>query len=175
MARRPTSHANPAARETLRAVLHALRERHHAGAWAFLHELSSTNGQMPARRFDAWAMALWPSSGFTRVAYEIKLNRIDVERELRQPQKRREALRTSNLFYFVTLPGLLPVERLPAEAGLLEWFASGLRTAVEAPYRDGASASWPFVAALLRRAVGLQTGRLKLDDDVFAGLTKAGL
>lgn len=165
MAKRPISKADPTRRLLTVGILQALRERYHEGAWAFIPELATTTGQAPATFLDAWAMTLTPSSGFVRVALEIKVTTSDLAKELRHPDKRRNAFRYSNYFYFVTSKGLFNAAggfELPEDAGLMEYEDGTLVVVTEAPYRDGSSASWPFVASLLRRALKLQSTKATL-------------
>jgi len=103
-------------------------------------------------RIDAFWMADTPSKGLRRIAYEIKVSRSDFQREIKDPRKRRAALRVSNQFFFVTPKGLLKPEEIPLECGLKEMNDEGnLITVVDAPYRDGLPASWHFFAAFARR------------------------
>lgn len=53
------------------------------------------------RRIDVFALALWPSKNFQRVAYEIKVFRSDWLNEIENPMKRAQAWYLSNEFWFV--------------------------------------------------------------------------
>jgi hypothetical protein len=105
-------------------------------------------------RIDAFHMACEPSKALKRTAYEIKASRSDFQREIKDPRKRRAALRVSNQFYFVTPPGLVTPPEIPLECGLLEIGEDGhvpLVEKVAAPFRDSMPASWHFFAAFARR------------------------
>lgn len=102
-------------------------------------------------RIDAFHMEDVLSKGLKRTAYEIKISRSDFMREIKDPRKRRAALRVSNQFYFVTPPGLLKPEEIPQECGLMECGEYGLIEKVNAPYRDGMPPSWLFFASVARR------------------------
>jgi hypothetical protein len=102
-------------------------------------------------RIDAFWMAAEPSKGLKRIAYEIKTSRGDFLREIRDPRKRRAALRVSNQFFFVTPPGIAKPEEIPLECGLKEVHEGRLVSVVDAPFRDGLPASWHFFAAFARR------------------------
>ncbi len=105
-------------------------------------------------RLDAFHMGDTISKGLKRTAYEVKISRSDFLREIRDPRKRRAAMRVSNQFYFVTPVGMVKPEEIPLECGLMECMEGGhLTTTVEAPYRDGMPASWLFFAAVARRLV----------------------
>lgn len=101
---------------------------------------------------DAFHMAVEPSKALCRTAYEVKVSRSDFLREIREPRKRRAALRVSNKFYFATLPGVAKIEEIPLDCGLLEMNENGhLITMVDAPFRDSNPASWHFFAAFARK------------------------
>jgi len=122
-----------------------------APAWICFSELRKGTVHSKSR-VDFWAMSCWESNNFDRISYEIKISRGDYLNELKQPQKRDFALAISNYFYFVTPPGLISVDELPPECGLIELSESGkLRTIKKAPRRNPQFAfSWSFMAALGR-------------------------
>lgn len=85
--------------------------------WAFLAHLPCTIGyndkgfssHQPLdclRTMDAFAMGLWPSRGFTRVGYEIKMTRADFLRELADPLKGVRAYMLCHEFWFALAPGI---------------------------------------------------------------------
>lgn len=148
----------------------AILDRYHrpADRWLFLAELRPSTGFAggEARRVDAWAMHCWPSEGFTRTSYEVKVSRADFLRELKEPKKRRFGLLVSNHFYFVTPPGVAKVTEIPPECGLIEIHRDWVRERrvgsrqvgdwclnwiVEAPHRDTPAPSWRFLASLARQ------------------------
>ena len=137
----------------------ALKRKHSSyrrGAGGILFfELATGTGYSlgDPNRIDAFHMEDMPSKGFRRTSYEIKISRSDFAREVRSPLKRRAAMRVSNQFYFVTPEGMLKPEEIPIECGLMELVGRYLKVKVIAPFRDGQPSSWPFVAAIARRAV----------------------
>jgi hypothetical protein len=156
-------------------VVEALRQRHgKAGVeWAFFAELRAGTGyrsmkQMketginPQQRFDAWAINLFPSKKFHRIAYEIKVSRSDFLHEIDNPKKRQQALLYSNEFYFVTPKGLVSKGEIPSEYGLIEVWENGgeritnkylSRVVVRAPFRDVEPDTWMYLmASIARRA-----------------------
>jgi hypothetical protein len=116
-------------------------------------------GRRVDQRIDYFAMNLWPSSGLTRKAFEIKASRSDFLRELKDPLKRRCALLVSNQFYFAAPEGLIRPDELPVEAGLVEIMAEPdgigdrLKWTVDAPWRDTIPPTWAFFASIARRAM----------------------
>lgn len=141
---------------------HHANSRPGAGEWAFFEELATETGGMGAQRIDAFAMHLWPSMGHRRIAYEVKISRSDFARERKKPAKRRLALLYSNLFYFATPRGLLKIEEVPAECGLIEFDAEwSPLTKVAAPWRESVRPSWGFMASLVRQADRLAEKRVE--------------
>jgi hypothetical protein len=159
-------------KDVTKAILEALRQRHSAANWIFFRELriGTGYGKDAETRFDAFAIAAWPSSNFHRIVYEVKSSRSDFLAELKHPEKRRPALRMSNEFYFAAPKGMIKPEEVPLEAGLIEYWADGdvpldqmflvyarekgnchLHIKVPAPHRDTMPPTWRFVAALARR------------------------
>lgn len=149
-------------------VLKALRQRHNAKGttyeWAFFEELRVGTGYnskedkaantRPEQRLDAWAINLYPSKNFLKVAYEVKVSRADFLNEIKQPNKRQQGLWISNEFYFATPAGLVKQEEIPPECGLIYVYEQGgSRLIVPAPHRKtDEQATWRFFASIARRA-----------------------
>jgi hypothetical protein len=171
----------PASASQIVAALHAYYDRPNVVSFAELR-VGTGYGKDAEQRIDFWVMDLMPSQSCRRIAIEIKVSRSDFLNEIKHPTKRRRALLLSNEFYFATPPGLVKIEELPPECGLVEVHpdhgaasdalfgdiahsrSEGARTwmlkhsqkrlhfKVAAPWRDSNPPSWRFVAALLRRA-----------------------
>ncbi|MDB5057221.1 MAG: hypothetical protein JWO59_693 [Chloroflexi bacterium] len=140
---------------TCASILRALEEMRHprVAEWLFFRELRTGTGfgSSSNQRIDAFAIHLWPSKHYHRVAYEVKVSRSDFLVELRKPEKRRLALLYSNQFYFAAPPGIITVAELPPEAGLIEVSAGGrVEVRIAAPMRDTRPPSWNFLAAIAR-------------------------
>jgi hypothetical protein len=153
--------------------------------WIFLRELRVGTGfhGNAAQRLDAFALNCLPHTSMRRVCYEVKTSRADFLCEIKQPLKRRIALRYSNEFYFVTPAGLLRTSELPIECGLVEigtftrderLVAHGqssalvhfepnhgmyCRVTVPAPWRETPGPTWQFVAGMLRNQQKVLQGR----------------
>lgn len=92
-------------------------QRHPDEAWIFATEVSTCtgydaqhqNGPGGIRRIDAFALALWPSRHFYRIAYEIKVSRNDWLNEIKDPMKRVQAWHLSNEFWFAVPEGIANV------------------------------------------------------------------
>lgn len=101
-----------------------LRQRHaDTYQWAFFDEFTPGIGYGTvgvSTRLDAWAMNVWPSGGYTTIAYEIKVSRGDFLREMKDAHKRDWALTFTDEFYFVAPRHLISVKELPENCGLVE-------------------------------------------------------
>ena len=135
----------------------AIRDRHRYSGGLLFFELRSNTGYAcgEPQRIDAFHMHEVPSKLLMRTAYEIKVSRADFLSEIRKPVKRRFALRVSNRFYFVAPSGLISVEEVPQECGLLEVGIPGerpgaIRETVPAPFRDTPPPTWGFVTSIAR-------------------------
>ena len=145
-----------------------LSERHPAPEWAFLAELRNQTGySRQDRYFDAWAVNCYPSKGFHRVAYEIKVSRADFARELADPSKRSQAMKASNEFFFVAPAGIIRADEVPESCGLIEVMKGKagwkLRRKKHAQQRDiGAEMNLGFVCSILRRCQNTQLSGLRV-------------
>ena len=102
---------------------------------------------------DAWAMNCYPSKDLVSVAFEVKVNRGDFLKELREPWKRIPALEVSNLFYFVAPVMVALVHEIPPKLGLIEVNDNGkLVITKKATRREIEPYPLRFVASVARRA-----------------------
>ncbi len=147
-------------------VLRCLGFEYPSPEWAFFGELrlgtgwsyGNTDGLKIEQRLDAFAMNTWPSKGFHRIAFEIKVSRADFRHEIARPDKRACALTLANYFYFATPQGLVKPEEIPEECGLIEIKPTGGRiVTVRAPFREVDPLPTRFVASLARRIDREQT------------------
>lgn len=144
--------------------------------WIFLRELRAGTGHRhhELQRLDAFALNCLPHLGMKRVCYEVKASRADFLGELKRPLKRRIGLRFSNEFYFVTPAGMLRIDEVPVDCGLIEIGIAEMEetrqlvrgregflylhsetshygvVSVPAPWRDTPGPTWQFAAAMLR-------------------------
>jgi hypothetical protein len=152
-----------------KGILLALEKRHSplGTQWAFYRELRAgtgygiydyekkkKNSSNPEQRFDAWAINLYPSKKHERIAYEIKVSRGDFLHEIKNPEKREQALELSNYFYFATPKGLVDVDEIPPECGLIEVDHDlNTRIKLKAPFRRTDGLSWQFLCSIARRGM----------------------
>lgn len=141
----------------------ALKVRHPNNAWVYATEVRTATGYRRPndcglggiRYIDAFAIALWPSKSFQRIAYEIKCDRSDWLAELKDPTKRLEAYQLSDKFYFVLAEGVGHWRDMPQDAldcGLIIVKPSGELDITRGSRKPPA---WPmpewFIASFLRR------------------------
>ncbi|PWK05259.1 MmcB family DNA repair protein [Tumebacillus permanentifrigoris] len=158
-------------------IVEALRNRHKpqstmSAEWAVLSELRVSTGinikklkQNLQQRIDVWAINCFPSKGFHRIAYEIKVSRADFLHEIKHPEKRQRALELSHQFYFVVPKGLVKPEEIPEECGLM-YVDDKLRTRIvkEAPIRENtAPPDWGFLASVARMGNEAEVQKLRAE------------
>ena len=136
---------------------HRQRKNWHAPKYAIFPELRTGIGfaRESQRYVDLWVLNTWSSERAVD-AYEIKVSRSDFLHEVSRPEKRAMALRYSNRYWFAAPRGLIAVEELPDEAGLLEVLPSGVaRVAKQAPRRE-CEPSWELLSVVARRVHQIQ-------------------
>lgn len=144
-------------------VIQALQKRYPRGTqWVFLTEVAFGTGSSRGsdNHIDAMAFNCWPSMGLHRLAFEVKVSREDFKKELRDPEKRKNAVECSNQFYFAAPQGLIHASDLPPEAGLVEIDEKGESSiTVQADHRTEPKFPYGFFIAALRCAQGVTINR----------------
>lgn len=128
-----------------RRIKDVLARRHPMGKgeWVCWHEVFA---------IDTFAMRFWGgSSGQIRVGYEVKVSRGDFLAEIRRPEKRKLAMDVTHEFYFAVPPGLVAVEEVPADCGVVEVANGRSRVVRKAPRRVPRWFTEDEVRSLLRR------------------------
>ena len=153
-----------AMRLTVDQILDAVEARYptQRGEWVFFRELRVGVGWAVGaeQRLDAWAMNLWPSKGFQRLAFEVKVSRSDFLREKKKPGKRDAGFLVSNRFYFVAPVKLIGTNEVPEDCGLIEISSNGLAVVVvPAPWRDVGLPPLGFVGSIARRGYRIEKAR----------------
>lgn len=108
-------------------------------------------------RIDALVMELHETHRVRRIAYEVKTNRRDFERELANPEKRERAMRLADQFFFAVPLGLVQRHEVPDDCGLVSFAAAnGSYLVSKVPKECPAPApDWPVIIDLIRRAFQL--------------------
>lgn len=135
------------------AVLKALRQRFPAPAWAMLAGVGNGTGGRADRWADAVAMSVWPSRGLEIHGFEIKVNRGDFLRELKQPRKAEAVGQYCDRWWIAAgSKKIARPEELPPAWGLLVPHGKTMKIIKDAGRTDAAQLNRTFVAAVLRRA-----------------------
>lgn len=134
-------------------VLVALRKKFPTQEYAFLTEVPNATGYSKSRSADAMVMSLWPSRGLALSGFEIKSQRNDWIKELRNPAKAEAICRYCDFWYVaVASEDIVKIEELPSPWGLMVLKKSKLVVAKEAVKIQAAPMDREFLAAILRRA-----------------------
>ncbi len=136
-----------------------LRAKYAAPEWAIFREVPATTGG-GSRSADAIAMNLWPSRGLKIVGFELKRDRRDWLRELKDPEKAEALASLCDEWWLVTSQGVVKDEsEVPGPWGWLCTTKNGkaLRvkrkaTPLKPLKRKLEPIGRPFAAALIRRA-----------------------
>jgi hypothetical protein len=133
----------------------ALKERYPAPEYALFFEVANGVGAHRRRYADALAMSLFPSRGLDLHGFEVKTDRGDWRRELKDPEKADEIAAYCD-FWWVVLPNLeiAKLDEVPRPWGVLVLEENGrtLRQAKRATELDAKPLDRAFVACILRRA-----------------------
>lgn len=147
------------AKMTSADVRTALRKAYPAPEWALLAEVAPRTGG-GTRYADAVAINLWQSRGHAIIGFEIKVQRGDWLRELKQPHKTEESVhRYCDTWIVVAPPGIVKPEELPVGWGLQECRTNGVHLKVAPTRQTAAPIDRAFFASLIRRAFGALEGR----------------
>jgi hypothetical protein len=84
-----------------------------------LEQVANGTGFDAGRWIDAVVFEMWPSKGFIRRAFELKVSRTDFLRELNNPVKFQWCFKHFHQFWYVAPKDVIQVEELPQGAGWL--------------------------------------------------------
>lgn len=159
----------------------ALRQKYPSPAWVYMPELrcgpaaNAHNDKESIdnrRRMDGFAMSMHPNKNLKRIGFEIKVTRMDFLREMNgDSEKRMPAMSLTNEFYYVVPKGMVKVDEIPKDCGLMEYHPypdDFVKIVKRAQVRDSQPPTWEFVASLLRRHDILRT-------DIIIGMQNAVL
>jgi hypothetical protein len=132
-------------------LLRMIQARHQGPEWAVLDELHDGTGGSSTRRFDAVAFNCWPSRGFIRLGFEIKVSRADFSKELAAHEKRAALERHCHEVYFVVGPKVCEAREIPEPWGLLEVRGDKLHCTRKAPHRKVDKLDESFAVCAIRR------------------------
>jgi len=149
-------------------LLKLIHARYQGPEWAVLDELHDGTGGSSTRRFDALAFNCWPSRGFIRVGFEIKVSRADFSKELAAHEKRAALEKHCHEVYFVVGPKVCEPREIPEPWGLLEVRGDKLHCTRKPTHRKVGEVSETLAVCAIRRmteaAIQEAQRRYRLDD-----------
>lgn len=152
-------------------VMVALKDKYGGAEWAFLPQVRSATGSACVRTADGLAMNLWPSRGLALHGFEIKVERGDWLRELRDPSKAEEICQFCEHWWVVA--GDKDIVRdgeLPPTWGLLVPRGRQLVVKVAAPKKEASPIDKSFLAAILRRAQECSVPKAEIQAELDAAV-----
>ena len=139
-----------------------------SGEYAFLRQVRNDAGFKAKRTFDAMAISLWPSRGFSVHVFEVKTARSDWLRELKDGAKAEAAAEVANHFSVVAPPDVVKPEEVPPTWGFIRVTESGKhQQVIGAPQlRRGRRDAFPagLVVSMLRSA-GAVPGAMTVEEE----------
>ena len=136
-------------------VFQALRKKYPTPSYTLLPQVRNCTGSIDTRRVrtaDAIVVSTWPSLGLWLGGIEIKVSRSDWKKELADPSKS-AAIQKYCRFWNIAAPkGIVPVDEVPENWGLLEIGRRGVHQTKTAPPLKEEPPDMLFLAAVLRRA-----------------------
>lgn len=134
----------------------ALRKRHDGAEWIYFEQVRGRVGfssrTRQIRTADAVAFNVWESRGLELHGFEVKQDRADVLRELKDPGKSEQVQQYCDRWWLaVGSAGLIKDDELPPTWGLLVPRGKGLIVKVQAPKLPAKPWTREFIAAMWRK------------------------
>jgi hypothetical protein len=117
-----------------------------------LEQVANATGFSAGRWIDAAVFEMWPSSGLTRRAFEVKVSRSDFLRELGNPAKFQWCFKYFHEFWYVAPKDAIQKEELPQGAGWLYPAGTKLITGRAASYNRNPELDDTLLASFIRSA-----------------------
>lgn len=133
-------------------MVELLKGKYPKQKYALITEVPNGTSDNKSRTADAIAMGCWKTVGIHLSGFEIKVSRSDWRNELNDLSKSAVFQKHCHRWWIVAAPGIVQVEEMPAEWGLMEPFGNGLRVKRAAALTSPEPVEFNFLAALLRRA-----------------------
>lgn len=123
-----------------------------ASGYQTFFEVGNDTGTRVTRHADAVSIGIWPSTGHRIHGFEVKVSRADFANEMKNGDKAEAIFQFCHHWSLATPPGLVRVDELPPNWGLVTFDGRTLRTVKSAPRLAPVAMTPGFVAALVRRA-----------------------
>jgi hypothetical protein len=157
----------------MNAIHSAIAKRFPTPEWAVLYEVRDDAGFKARRSADVVAMNCWPSRGLRLHGMEIKTDRADWLRELRNPEKSAAIQRFCDSWWLVTDQNVAMPDEIPERWGWLRLDGKKLVVMREAPTLEPQPMTRGFLAALLRNATSGLVPESTVKEQVQEGLERA--
>ena len=138
-----------------------LRARFCSPEWAIFFEVGDGTGAAQRRWADAVAMNMYPSRGLEIHGFEIKVSRSDWLRELKNPEKSSTVQQYCDRWWIVAPKDIVKPGELPPTWGHYDVTPGGIRQLVAAPKLEAIPTTRAFMAAMMRRAGGVDEDEVK--------------
>lgn len=149
-------------------LLQMIHQRYRGDEYVVLHEVADGTGMYQRRWVDAAAFSLWPSKGLTRSAFEIKVSRSDLLRELQNPMKYQWARESFHEFWYVGPREIFQDGELPIGAGLMCPRGDKLTIRTHCQRNDSPKLDDNLLAAFMRGAAkGVDIAKAVITKDVL--------
>jgi hypothetical protein len=135
---------------TAEEITQLLRIRYSGDQWAFVSEVPNGTGTDMDRRCDGLAMCLWPSKGLYLHGHEIKVSRSDWLTEIQDVSKAAAFSRYCHFWWIVAPQGIVKLEELPSNWGLMCPSGRALRAKKPATLTSPEMPSHSLLAGMFR-------------------------
>lgn len=130
-----------------------LRDKFPENECVLMQEVSDKSGFSRSRSLDYMVVNLWESRGLSITGIELKSNRSDWLRELKNPKKQENHFKYCDYFYLLTdNEGVASAGEIPEAWGWYHIKGSRIFTMKNAPKQNAAPVDRSFLCAMLRRA-----------------------
>lgn len=132
-------------------IIAKLEKKYAPPSWAFFTEVKSSVG-FGNRRADGIAFGMWRSIGLQVQGFEVKVDRADWLREIKDASKSDEIFRYCDRWWVVTgEKEIIQPGELPDTWGHMQLTGNGFKVVVKAPKLTPDPLTREFVAEILRR------------------------
>jgi hypothetical protein len=150
-----------------------LKARYPMPSWALIPQVADGTGWRAFRWADAVAMCCWPSLGLELHGFEIKVDRHDFLREIRNGAKSQAIFAYCDRWWLVVdREEIVEPGELPPTWGLLAPRGGHLRAIKEAPKLEPKPFSREFLASILRNALAVVVPDAKLKAEYDRGFSE---
>lgn len=132
-------------------ILQLLKKKYPSNECVVLREVSDSTGGR-SRSLDYMVINLWPSRGLSITGIELKSNRSDWLRELKDPAKQERHFKFCDYFYLLTNGNVAKIEEIPETWGWMEIVNGRFIVKKDAPKLIAEQVTRNMLCAMLRRA-----------------------